>query len=193
MNDRPTGNTQVTAASRLVTDYLTAYTSGNVAKALALVSADVSFRRQDQEAVGKEALSDLIGHVAPIARGMHMLHQWADGDDVCSVYLFDIDAPAGPVSLLVGEWNTVRNGEVASSLMAFDTGVFTSHAPPTARIVDPVCGMVIESTSRAPHRRFGVRDYFFCSPVCVQRFDAEPVRFQAAVDVPGPVAGGDRS
>lgn len=193
MNDRATGNTQVTGASQLVTEYLTAYTSGNIAKALALVSADVSFRRQDQEAVGKQALSDLIGHVAPIARGMQMLHQWADGDDVCSVYLFDIDAPAGPVSLLVGEWNTVRNGEVASSLMAFDTGVFTSPPSSAAGIVDPVCGMTVDITSRAPHRSVGGRDYVFCGAVCAQRFDAEPDRFQAAVDAPGSVAGGDRS
>ena len=154
-----------------------------------MASSDVSFRRQGQEAVGKQALSDLIAHVAPIARGMRMLRQWADGDDVCSLYLFDVDAPAGPVSLIVGEWNTVRNGEVASSLMAFDTGVFTSS---TARIVDPVCGMTVDSTSRAMHRSVGGHDYFFCSPACAQRFDGDPHRFHAAVGASGPMANGDR-
>jgi YHS domain-containing protein len=63
--------------------------------------------------------------------------------------------------------------------MAFDTGVFTSSAAPTARIVDPVCGMTVDSISRAPHRSVGGRDYFFCSPACAQRFDGEPDRFQA--------------
>lgn len=40
---------------------------------------------------------------------------------------------------------------------------------------DPVCGMDVDETD-LKHSHDG-RDYFFCSPRCVDKFKAEPARY----------------
>ena len=39
---------------------------------------------------------------------------------------------------------------------------------------DPVCGRAVTRTDVAAERRFQGRSYFFCSPGCQERFDADP-------------------
>ncbi|HET8990140.1 MAG TPA: permease [Acidimicrobiales bacterium] len=48
-------------------------------------------------------------------------------------------------------------------------------APPARRAtsVDPVCGMSVEPASAAARRTHQGTDYWFCSPGCAERFDAE--------------------
>ena len=182
--DRATEETKLAGASQVVTDYLTAYTSGDVDKALSLVSADFSFRGPMQHTAGKEAFSAVlahVAHVAPGARGMRILRQWEDDDEVCSLYTFDVQAPARAASLLVSEWNTVRDGKVASSLMVFDTGTFQTAGVEASQAVDPVCGMTVDPATAPAHRSHRGRDYYFCNPACAQRFDDDPDRYPANV------------
>jgi hypothetical protein len=82
-----------------------------------------------QATAGRTALRKIVAHVAPNARGHRVLRQWQDGDDVCTLYQFDVEADAAMTSLLVSEWNTVRGGQVASSFMVFDTGRFRGAGP----------------------------------------------------------------
>lgn len=42
---------------------------------------------------------------------------------------------------------------------------------------DPVCGMLIDPASAAGERRYQGVVYHFCSPQCLQRFDADPRRY----------------
>ncbi len=116
-------------ASQVVLDYLTAYTSGDVDRAASLVSEDFSFRGPMEETVGKEAFSAIVAHVAPLARGFRLLRQWADGEEVSTLYEFDVKGPSGPTSVLVSEWNTIREEKLTSSLMVFDTGPFQPRSP----------------------------------------------------------------
>ena len=39
---------------------------------------------------------------------------------------------------------------------------------------DPVCGRAVTRTDVAAESRFQGRSYFFCSPGCKERFDADP-------------------
>ncbi|MHB1905892.1 MAG: YHS domain-containing protein [Acidimicrobiales bacterium] len=39
--------------------------------------------------------------------------------------------------------------------------------------MDPVCGMSVEPASAAARRTHQGTDYWFCSPGCAERFDAE--------------------
>jgi hypothetical protein len=97
---------------------------------VAVLGQDANWVRNVRAAGGRGVLRHgrretvRLAQVAPAARGMQMRRQWKDGDDVCSLYTFDVEAPAGAVSVLVSEWNTVRDGEVASSLAVFDTCPF---------------------------------------------------------------------
>ncbi len=65
--------------------------------------------------------------VAADYRGSRMLHQWEDAGEVCSLYEFKVETPAGAKVVVVSEWNTVRDGQVASSLMVFDTGALRAR------------------------------------------------------------------
>lgn len=42
---------------------------------------------------------------------------------------------------------------------------------------DPVCGMQIEQADAAGQSEYEGRTYYFCSPVCKEKFDANPTRF----------------
>ena len=42
-----------------------------------------------------------------------------------------------------------------------------------ATVTDPVCGMTIDSAAAASADHQGVT-YYFCSPACQERFQAEP-------------------
>jgi hypothetical protein len=124
--------------SDTVNEYLTAYTSGDVDRAASLVSENFSFQGPMQATTDLSALRKLVTHVAASARGHRVLRQWQDGDEVCTLYQFHVETDAQALSVLVSEWNTVRGGRVASSLMVFDTGPFRGAGKANATVVDPV-------------------------------------------------------
>jgi YHS domain-containing protein len=43
-----------------------------------------------------------------------------------------------------------------------------------ARVIDPVCGMEIESDKTAVQSTFEGQTYFFCSTTCAREFDHNP-------------------
>ena len=43
-----------------------------------------------------------------------------------------------------------------------------------ARVIDPVCGMEIDSERTAIQGKFGGQTYFFCSTTCAREFDKHP-------------------
>ena len=48
------------------------------------------------------------------------------------------------------------------------------------KVKDPVCGMTIEAETAAGASEFGGETYYFCSPLCKDKFDANPQKFVAA-------------
>jgi Cu+-exporting ATPase len=42
---------------------------------------------------------------------------------------------------------------------------------------DPVCGMAVTRADMAGSSEYQGKTYYFCSPACKERFDAEPARF----------------
>jgi Cu+-exporting ATPase len=47
----------------------------------------------------------------------------------------------------------------------------------TNKRIDPVCGMEVAPESAAAQSEYNGQTYYFCSPVCKQRFDADPNNF----------------
>ncbi len=46
-----------------------------------------------------------------------------------SIYEFEVGPPATPGSVLMMEWNTLRDGKVASGRLVFDTAQFAALMP----------------------------------------------------------------
>jgi Cu+-exporting ATPase len=49
---------------------------------------------------------------------------------------------------------------------------------------DPVCGMAVSRSDVAGSSKYQDKTYYFCSPACKERFDADPAPFlvQALTD-----------
>jgi YHS domain-containing protein len=132
-----------------------------------------------QTTAGRSALRRIATHVAANARGHRVLRQWQDDDEICTIYRLSVDIGSEATAVLVSEWNTVRDGQVAFSLMLFDTGPFRRADNANATLVDPVCGMTVDPASAAAHRRYGAHDYYNCGDACAEAFDANPTHHLA--------------
>jgi len=112
------------SVAQVVNAYLAAFCAGDLAQARGLMAEDFSFRGPLAQADTKDTFFANVAPLAPLMRGYRLLRQWADGDDVCSVYEFKLATPVGAGSVLVSEWNTVRDGRLASSRLIFDSAAF---------------------------------------------------------------------
>ncbi len=54
--------------------------------------------------------------------------------------------------------------------------------------IDPVCKMTVSPESSAGHTDYGGNTYYFCSPVCKQKFDQNPESYLAIAKAPSGVA-----
>lgn len=111
--------------------YLERFTSGDRIGAAELLTDDFCFHGPILESQGKAAFLDGSAGLVPIMRGAEIRRQWEDGDEVCSFYDFKIETPAGAGSIAMAEWNTVRDGKLASARLVFDTAAMQAFMPTT--------------------------------------------------------------
>ncbi|MGH9054437.1 MAG: hypothetical protein ACRDYY_01005 [Acidimicrobiales bacterium] len=110
------------SAGAVVTEYLTAYLSGDIARAQSMVSADFSFRAPLIEVTAtKDVFFAGSDRKAGYIRAFRILRQWESDDEVSTLYEIDVETSAGTASLLMHEWHTISAGQIASSVMLFDT------------------------------------------------------------------------
>ena len=57
-------------------------------------------------------------------------------------------------------------------------------APSNGNAIDPVCGMTV-APATAKASVHGGRTYYFCSPLCREKFEAEPAKYLARSHAPG--------
>ena len=67
--------------------------------------------------------------LGPIVRGCDIRRQWVDGDEVCSIYDFKVETPAGAGSIPMAEWSVVRGDKLVSSRLLFDTAAMAALMP----------------------------------------------------------------
>jgi hypothetical protein len=113
----------------VVDAYLTAFWSGDFDLARSLVADDFSFRGPLAQADDAVAFFASAAPLAPIVRGHELLRQWIDSDAVCSMYRCRLETARGAGSVLVAEWDTVREDRVAAAQVVFDTAVFRALLP----------------------------------------------------------------
>ncbi|MEZ0110361.1 ketosteroid isomerase-like protein [Catenulispora sp. EB89] len=116
-------------ASELFRTYLDRFTSGDTAGAAELLTDDFRFHGPILRSEGKAAFLAGSAQLGPIMRGVQIHQQWQDGDQVCSFYDFKIETPAGAGSIPMAEWNTVRDGKLASARLIFDTAAMAALMP----------------------------------------------------------------
>ena len=109
--------------------YLERFASGDVDGAAELLADEFAFNGPILQADGKAEFVAGSATAAAMARGCTIHHQWADGDDVCSIYDFEIETPAGTGAIPMAEWSVIRNGKLVSSRLLFDTAAMAALMP----------------------------------------------------------------
>jgi putative ABC transport system ATP-binding protein len=74
-----------------------------------------------------------------------------------------------------------RIEDVADRVLWLEDGQLSDRPPDIGRSArDPVCGMMIDASRAAGQREAAGERFWFCSDICVERFDAEPARYVTA-------------
>jgi len=116
-------------ASHVVNDYLIAFWSGDFEIAQGLVADGFSFRGPLAQADDRAAFFASAAPLAPIVRGHELMRQWTEGDQVCSLYECRVESASGAGSILIAEWDTVRDDRVVAAQLVFDTAAFRALLP----------------------------------------------------------------
>lgn len=106
--------------------YLERFASGDIDGAAELLSDGFAFNGPILQAGSKAEFVAGSATAAAMARGCTMHHQWVDGNDVCSIYDFEIETPAGRGAIPMAEWSVIRDGKLVSSRLLFDTAVMAA-------------------------------------------------------------------
>ena len=120
--------------------YLERFTGGDVEGAAELLADEFAFDGPILQAKDKAEFLAGSAAAAAMARGCTIHHQWVDGDEVCSIYDFEIETPAGagadPDGRVVGDPRR-EAGVVAAAVRhggdgRADAGGLTNAMPPNA-------------------------------------------------------------
>jgi hypothetical protein len=109
--------------------YLERFTAGDMEGAAEYLDDEFSFIGPVLTAGDKAEFLAGASRLGPIVRGCDMHRQWVDGEEVCSVYDFKIETPAGAGSVPMAEWSVVRDGKLVSSRVLFDTAAMAALMP----------------------------------------------------------------
>jgi ketosteroid isomerase-like protein len=111
--------------------YLARFTSGDREGAAELLTDDFRFHGPMLRSEGRAAFLEGSAGLCPIMRGADVHRQWEEDGEVCSVYDFKIQTPAGDVvSIPMAEWNSFRDGKLASARLIFDTATMNTALAP---------------------------------------------------------------
>ena len=125
----PTKQHEEQSPAQTVRDYLDAFYSGDYETTRDLLADDLAFRGPFVEVDNADAFLASAQPLRAIVRGHRLIRQWQDDDQVSTLYEMKIETPARSGSVLVSEWNTIRDGRVSSASLVFDTAVFRKLLP----------------------------------------------------------------
>jgi hypothetical protein len=106
--------------------YLERFTGGDVDAAAELLADEFAFDGPIVQASSKAEFLAGSATAAGMARGCLIRHQWADGENVCSFYDFEIETPGGVGAIPMAEWSVIRDGKLVSSRLLFDTAAMAA-------------------------------------------------------------------
>jgi SnoaL-like domain len=109
--------------------YLEHFTAGDVEGAAEFLVEDFKFEGPVLQANNRAEFLAGASQLGSIVRGCDIRRQWVDGDQVCSIYDFKIETPLGAGSIPMAEWSVVRDGQLVSSRLLFDTAAMAALMP----------------------------------------------------------------
>lgn len=110
--------------------YLARFTSGDREGAAELLCEDFRFHGPMLQSAGKAAFLEGSAGLCPVMRGADVHRQWEEDGEVCSVYDFKVQTPAGAVvAIAMAEWTSFRDGKLASARLIFDTAAMNAVLP----------------------------------------------------------------
>ena len=108
------------SSAEIFRTYLQRFTSGDTAGAAELLTDDFRFHGPMLQSQGKAAFLEGSAQLGPIMRGAEIHRQWEDGGELCSFY---------DGSIPMAEWNSFRDGKLASARLIFDTAAMAALMP----------------------------------------------------------------
>lgn len=115
----------------VVNAYLTSFYLGDFEKARTVVSDDFVFVGPFLQVEGKELFFEGAEGLRAIVRGHRLHRQWSDSNNVSSIYDVDFETPTGARSIVMSEWHVLRDGELASGRIIFDSAAFRTLVSPS--------------------------------------------------------------
>lgn len=112
-------------ALEIVNRFYAAVASRSREEMQALVTEDVTFVGPAMKCAGSREF--VAGYAWYLGQQIttQMLYQFADGDEVYSIYDMSLITPAGvSLTLPVAEWVQVKNGKIAAERIMYDNQVF---------------------------------------------------------------------
>ena len=85
-----------------------------------LIAKDISFVGPMARFSGAEAFAAGMKEMAPALRGIEIVRQFEDGDEVCSVIEIQLTTPGGELNLPATEWIQVAGGRIARARLYYD-------------------------------------------------------------------------
>ncbi len=122
---------QAVNASELVSRYLTVFYGGDFEAAGVMLAENFEFNGPFVSVKGRDAFLQSAQGLKATSRGHLLLKQWADGCDVCSVHELALQGPQKSGTVTMAEWHKVRNGEIASAIVLFDSAAFRAIVAPS--------------------------------------------------------------
>ena len=114
-------------AKTIGTEFLEAWTGGNLSAARELLHDDVSFEGPLERLSSADTYLAALEGLAPIIDRIEEQVIFVDGDDVCVVYDMVTDTPAGTQT--IAEWYHVRDGRISAVRALFDPRPFLALHP----------------------------------------------------------------
>jgi len=98
-----------------------------------LLSPSMTFVGPGNALTGAAPYLAVLRRLGPVWRGSDVKKVFVDGDEVCVIYDFVTDTPAGAVPIV--EWLRVEDGRIASVTLFFDRLTFKPAADELAQRV----------------------------------------------------------
>ncbi len=92
-----------------------------------LLTEDFAFSGPLMKTEGRDHCIGLLGQFLQAHIGYRFHHQFADGDDVCSIYEMTVRTPTGEtLAISMADWLTVREGRICRQQLFYDPRRFAA-------------------------------------------------------------------
>lgn len=116
-------------ATDVVNTYLNAFYSGDFERARLYLAPTFHFKGPFLEANDCDAYLKSALPLAHIVKGHRLVGQWAEDDEVASIYEVMLETPAGTGKVMMSEWHTVHNTKLSTSRLILDIAAFRALVP----------------------------------------------------------------